>query len=160
MSMVIEMGWTPETFPNHGPSALMRCQFREAIATFNLQGAELYALDTGSRQHDVYRQLFFKMTDFVQARVLAFTDSQVIIAQVDKGDLSTKTKHLRLAFQAVLERVTDNGIMLQHVPGTENPADLFTKPLPKSEFAKHVATILNDNKFPDLEWISCFYDRS
>ena len=60
--------------------------------------AELYALDTGTRQHDVYRQLFFEMTNFLQTRVLAFTDSQVIIAQVDKGDLSSKTKHLRLAF--------------------------------------------------------------
>ena len=99
------------------------------------------------------------MTNFLQARVLAFTDSQVIIAQVDKGDLSSKTS-LRLAFQAVLERVTDNDIMLQHVPGAENPADLFTKPLPKSEFAKHVAIILNDDKFSELEWISCFYDRS
>ena len=122
--------------------------------------AELYALDTGTRQHDVYRQLFFEMTNFLQKSVLAFTDSQVIIAQVDKGDLSTKTKHLRLAFHAVLERVTDNDILLQHVSGVDNPADLFTKPLPKSEFEKHVSTILNDDKFSELEWISCFYDRS
>ena len=122
--------------------------------------AELYALDTGTRQHDVYRQLFFEMNDFLQARIPSFTDSQVIIAQVDKGDLSSKTKHLRLAFHAVLGRVNSNEIMLQHVPGTENPADLFTKPLPRSEFEKHVATILNDDKFPHLEWISCFYDRS
>ena len=100
------------------------------------------------------------MTNFLQTRVLAFTDSQVTIAQVDKGDLSTKTKHLRLAFQAVLERVTDNGIVLQHASGVDNPADLFTEPLPKSEFAKHVATILNDDKFSALEWISCFYDIS
>ena len=56
--------------------------------------------------------------------------------------------------------VTDNNIMLQHVPGADNPADLFTKPLPKSEFAKHVATILNDDKLSELEWVSCFYDRS
>ena len=122
--------------------------------------AELYALDTDTRQHDVYRQLFFEMTNFLQKRILAFTDSQVIIAQVDKGDLSTKTKHLRLAFQAVLERVTDNDILLQHVSGVDNPADLFTKPLPKSEFEKHVSTILNDDKFSELEWVSCFYDRS
>ena len=47
--------------------------------------------------------------------------------------MSTKTKHLRLAFHAVLERVTDNEIVLQHVSGVDNPADLFTKPLPKSD---------------------------
>jgi hypothetical protein len=32
--------------------------------------------------------------------------------------------------------------------------------LPKSEFEKHVSTILNDDKFSELEWVSCFYDRS
>ena len=37
--MVNEMGWTPEIFPNSGHTAMMRCQFREAIAAFNLQGA-------------------------------------------------------------------------------------------------------------------------
>ena len=37
--MITEMGWTPETFPNSGHTAMMRCQFREAIAFFNLQGA-------------------------------------------------------------------------------------------------------------------------
>jgi len=32
--------------------------------------------------------------------------------------------------------------------------------LPKSEFEKHVSTILNDDKFSELEWLLCFYDRS
>ena len=32
--------------------------------------AELYALDTGTRQHDVYRQLFFEMTDFCKPGIL------------------------------------------------------------------------------------------
>jgi hypothetical protein len=32
--------------------------------------------------------------------------------------------------------------------------------LPKSEFATHVAAIPNDDKFSELKWISCFYDRS
>ena len=32
--------------------------------------------------------------------------------------------------------------------------------LPKSEFEKHVSTTLNDDKFSELKWVSCFYDRS
>ena len=34
--MINEMGWTPESFPNSGHTAMMRCQFRAAIAQFNL----------------------------------------------------------------------------------------------------------------------------
>ena len=37
--MITEMGRTPETFPNSGHTAIMRCQFRGAIAFFKLQGA-------------------------------------------------------------------------------------------------------------------------
>ena len=37
--MVTVMGWTLEIFSNTGHTAMMRCQFREAIATINLQGA-------------------------------------------------------------------------------------------------------------------------
>ena len=34
--MINDMGWTPESFPNSGHTAMMRCQFRAAIAQFNL----------------------------------------------------------------------------------------------------------------------------
>ena len=34
--MIIEMGWTPDSFPNEGHTAMMRCQFRAAVAIHNL----------------------------------------------------------------------------------------------------------------------------
>ena len=37
--MITEMGWTPETFPNSGHTAMMRCQFLGAIAFYNLHDA-------------------------------------------------------------------------------------------------------------------------
>ena len=41
--MIEEMGWTPDTFPDSGETALMRRQFRTAIACFNLQDVVLEA---------------------------------------------------------------------------------------------------------------------
>ena len=34
--MINDMGWTPESIPNEGHSAMLRCAFRAAIAQFNL----------------------------------------------------------------------------------------------------------------------------
>ena len=41
--MIDEMGWTPETFPDSGETALMRRQFRTAIARCDLQDVVLEA---------------------------------------------------------------------------------------------------------------------
>ena len=34
--MINDMGWTPESIPNEGHTAMLRCAFRVAIAQFNL----------------------------------------------------------------------------------------------------------------------------
>ena len=34
--MINDMGWTPESIPNEGHTAMLRCAFRAAIAQFNL----------------------------------------------------------------------------------------------------------------------------
>ena len=35
--MINDMGWTPESIPNFGHTAMLRCQFRAAVVQFNLQ---------------------------------------------------------------------------------------------------------------------------
>ena len=121
--------------------------------------AELYALDDVTRNHESYRQLLFDMTDFYQQTVKTHTDSQVIIKQIDRGELSRRTKHLRLAFEAVKDRVAEGHIELEHVDGKNNPSDLCTKPLPLEDFARHVDFLLNDKGTEFGEWHSCLVER-
>ena len=85
--------------------------------------------------------------------------SQVIIKQLDRGELTCRTKHLRLAFNAVKDRVADGNIELNHVEGKENPADLFTKPLPLEDFTRHTDFLLNDKGTQLAEWQSCMIDE-
>ena len=121
--------------------------------------AELYALDDVTRNHESYRNPLFDMTDFYQKTILAYTDSQVILKQIDRGELSRRTKHLRLAFEAVKSRVADGHINLHHIDGKDNPSDLCTKPLPLEDFARHTNFLLNDSKAEFGEWHSCLFDR-
>ena len=98
------------------------------------------------------------MTEFYQVTIPTYTDSQVVIKQLDRGELTRRTKHLRLAFNAVKERVADGNIELNHVEGKENPADLFTKPLPLEDFTRHTDFLLNDKGTQLAEWQSCMID--
>jgi len=120
--------------------------------------AELYAVDDETRNHSAYRSLLFDMTEFYQVTIPTYTDSQVVIKQLDRGELTRRTKHLRLAFNAVKERVADGNIELNHVEGKENPADLFTKPLPLEDFTRHTDFLLNDKGTQLAEWQSCMID--
>ena len=121
--------------------------------------AELYALDDVTRNHECYRNLLFDMTEFYQPTLVSHTDSQVIIKQLDRGELSRRTKHLRLAFEAVKDRVAEGHIELIHVDGKKNPSDLCTKPLPHEDFARHTDFLLKDKITGFGEWQSCMIER-
>ena len=112
-----------------------------------------------ARYHECYRNLLFDMTEFYQPTLVSHTDSQVIIKQLDRGELSRRTKHLRLAFEAVKDRVAEGHIELIHVDGKKNPSDLCTKPLPHEDFARHTDFLLKDKITGFGEWQSCMIER-
>ena len=76
---------------------------------------QLYALDDVTRNHECYRNLLFDMTEFHQPTLVSHTDSQVIIKQLDRGRTQSCYKYLRLAFEAVKDRVAGGHIELPHV---------------------------------------------
>ena len=54
---------------------------------------------------------------------------------------TNRTKHIETKFHLVRENVFAGKIQLQTVPTAENVADIFTKPLPRSTFLKHRASL-------------------
>jgi hypothetical protein len=58
-----------------------------------------------------------------------------------------KVKHIDIKHHYLRELVNDGKIEVQTIRGTENPADIFTKPLPKSTFLRHVESLgMDTNK--------------
>ena len=74
------------------------------------------------------------------------SDSRAAIQLIDKGAMSNRTKHLRIAFHEVLGAVTGGKVILSHVPGADNASDILTKPLDRHTHEKHTASLLNDLK--------------
>ena len=116
---------------------------RQGKVSNSTGAAEFHALAHATRK---IANLRIIMSDlgFPQPVVLLESDSQVAISMIQKGRLTTRTKHLALSFHEVKEANDSGVIFLRHVPGVDNTPDLLTKALPRQSFEKHSRSMLND----------------
>lgn len=59
-----------------------------------------------------------------------FVDNQAALQMTQNPVYLSKTKHIDIPVHHIRDEVTRGRIRLLHIGGTENPADLLTKPLP------------------------------
>ena len=64
-----------------------------------------------------------------------YTDSASAIQVVKNPEHITTMKHVHRAFHWIRERAEAKDIVVSHVPGVDNVADIFTKPLGKVKFS-------------------------
>ena len=63
-----------------------------------------------------------------------YTDSVSAIFVGENRVNNTRTRHIDFRYMRIRDEITDGAITLEHIAGTENPADLFTKPLARELF--------------------------
>jgi predicted RNA binding protein YcfA (HicA-like mRNA interferase family) len=63
-------------------------------------------------------------------------DSASALQVVKNPDHQSTMKHVHRSYNWIRERVAEGDISIQHVPGTENVADIFTKPLGRLKFTR------------------------
>jgi hypothetical protein len=63
-------------------------------------------------------------------------DNQSAIQVLKHPDHQSTMKHVHRAYHWIREQVEQRAIAVSHVPGDENPADIFTKPLGRVKFTK------------------------
>jgi hypothetical protein len=53
-----------------------------------------------------------------------------------------KAKHIKIRYMYIRNDLVDKGkLRIQHIPGKDQPADIFTKQLPIESFTRHCATL-------------------
>jgi hypothetical protein len=63
-------------------------------------------------------------------------DNQGAIHLLDNSHIKKSSKHIDITFHWSREQVEMGRLKFQYIPGVENPADVFTKPLPGPAFRK------------------------
>lgn len=61
-------------------------------------------------------------------------DNQSAVSIAHKPVLHSRTKHLKLDFHFVRDRVLAKTLKVLHIPGTDQIVDALTKPLPAPQF--------------------------
>ena len=61
-------------------------------------------------------------------------DNQGAIALTKDNKFHQRSKHIDIHYHYIREAVEDEQIKVSYIPTDQNPADIFTKPLPKTKF--------------------------
>jgi hypothetical protein len=70
------------------------------------------------------------------------SDNEGAIALADNGISHNRTKHIDIRYHFIRSHINSKAFILSHIPGTENPADIFTKSLPRPLFEFHRANLV------------------
>jgi len=68
-------------------------------------------------------------------------DNQGAIALTKNPQYHARTKHIEIQYHFIRQHVESDTIELTYCPTHEMTADIFTKPLPRPQFTKHVLAL-------------------
>lgn len=113
---------------NGGPVSWgSRRQRATAISTMD---AEFYAASEGTRESIWLKSLLLELGVDV-GRVLIRCDSNCALSLINDGENHKRAKHIDVKYFYVREQQNLNNILVTHIRGKDQPADMFTKPLPR-----------------------------
>jgi hypothetical protein len=65
---------------------------------------------------------------------LILCDNAAAIKVVENGGISKRSKHIDIRYHFFLDNIDEGNIVVSHISGEENFADIFTKPVGKVVF--------------------------
>ena len=80
---------------------------------------------------------FIQLSIDLPSSISIQSDNEGAIALTTNGISHNRTKHIDICFHFIRSHVDSKKILLSHISGTDNPADIFTKPLPHPIFEQH-----------------------
>ena len=73
--------------------------------------------------------------------VTLYCDSMAALTYAKDPKYHRKTKHIQIRYHFVRDMITQNEVVLKHIPTNEMVTDPFTKPIAKDAFVKHVRSL-------------------
>jgi len=89
---------------------------------------------------DLFEELGMK---FLKSTII-LTDAQIVLDNIMSDTLSRKSRHFITKVNLVKDIILDKNFVVTKVEGTNNIADIGTKPLPRDTFEKYQSLLFNE----------------
>ena len=99
----------------------------QPIITLSSTEAEYVALCTAAKEALWLKRMLSQIGFRQQQPVKIYIDNRAAIAIAENDKVTMRTRHIDLRFHWVREQIKNGEIVLLHVPGENNPADVLTK---------------------------------
>jgi hypothetical protein len=118
-----------------GREALWLVQARNV---YGKDPTELIHLSSSHPTHDALTNQQHNATPILPSGppILINCDNQGAIHLLDNNHIKKSSKHIDITFHWSREQVEKGRLIFKYIPGIDNPADVFTKPLPGPAFRK------------------------
>ena len=88
-----------------------------------------------------FRQMFTELGFKLETSTRVYVDNQAALQMTENDVHQSRAKAIDIPFQHIKDSVARGEVTLLKTAGTENPADIFTKPLSPASHYKCVAAI-------------------
>ena len=113
---------------------------KQATVSNSTSKSEYIAAGEVSREASFIFQLLQQLR--LEPKAIPIGVDNIAASFMTEDPLSAKrTKHIDVAYHFVREKVKYGWVKVRSIKGTDNPADIFTKPLGKQLFTKHRDTL-------------------
>ena len=73
--------------------------------------------------------------------VMIYCYSMVVLAYAKDPKYHGKTKHIQINYHFVRDMITQNAVVLRHIPTSKMVADPFTKSIARDAFVRHAKSL-------------------
>jgi hypothetical protein len=109
---------------------------RQSVVTTSSTEAEYVAACEATKEAIWLRQLLEDMGFAQESATVLYEDNHSTIAQTENPLHHKRTKHIDVSYHFTREMVKEKVVVLKWISTDDQPADMLTKPLPKSVFKK------------------------
>ena len=102
--------------------------------------SELIAASTATREA-VWLKMLSQELGYQQEKMILQVDNNGVLQLCNNPVHHSRTKHIDILQYYVRDKVKDGTIDLQRVDTSNNVADIFTKPVAKNIFNKHLMSL-------------------
>jgi hypothetical protein len=119
-----------------GGTAISWASKLQPVAAMSTVEAEFISMCSGVQEALWLTKLVTDIGDAPGAAVV-YTDNTGALVNIKGIPVSPRTKHIGVRYHRVRGEVERGAIDARYISTQDNPADMFTKNLPKSPFVKH-----------------------